>query len=71
MLRSGGGFYTGLTSTHKDYTMKKLLLAGAFAAVFSGGASAAVDNIVLVHGAYADGSCWNEVIALLQRQGSM
>ena len=49
--------------------MKKLLLAGAFAAVFSGSASAAVDNIVLVHGAYADGSCWNEVIALLQKAG--
>ena len=28
--------------------MKKLLLAGAFAALFSGAASAAVDNIVLV-----------------------
>jgi len=49
--------------------MKKLLLAGALAAVFSGTASAAVDNIVLVHGAYADGSCWNEVIALLQKAG--
>lgn len=49
--------------------MKKLLLAGAFGAVFSGTASAAVDNIVLVHGAYADGSCWNEVIALLQKAG--
>ncbi|MTV39430.1 alpha/beta fold hydrolase [Duganella radicis] len=49
--------------------MKKLLLAGAFAALFSGAASASVDNIVLVHGAYADGSCWNEVIALLQKEG--
>lgn len=26
-------------------------------------------NVVLVHGAYADGSCWSEVIARLQRQG--
>jgi pimeloyl-ACP methyl ester carboxylesterase len=26
-------------------------------------------NIVLVHGAYADGSCWSEVIPLLQREG--
>jgi hypothetical protein len=32
--------------------MKKLLLAGV--------ASAAVNNIVLVHGAYADGSCRND-----------
>jgi len=49
--------------------MKKLLLAGTFAALFSGAASAAVNNIVLVHGAYADGSGWNEVIALLQKAG--
>jgi pimeloyl-ACP methyl ester carboxylesterase len=49
--------------------MKKLLLAGAFAAVFSGAASAAVNNIVLVHGAYADGSSWNEVIERLQKAG--
>ena len=26
-------------------------------------------NVVLVHGAYADGSCWSEVIARLQRTG--
>jgi pimeloyl-ACP methyl ester carboxylesterase len=26
-------------------------------------------NIVLVHGAWADGSCWSRVIALLQAQG--
>jgi pimeloyl-ACP methyl ester carboxylesterase len=28
-----------------------------------------VKNIVLVHGAWADGSCWSEVIPLLQAQG--
>jgi pimeloyl-ACP methyl ester carboxylesterase len=49
--------------------MKKLLLTGVLAALFSGTASASVNNIVLVHGAYADGSCWNEVIALLQKAG--
>ncbi|SDY68716.1 alpha/beta fold hydrolase [Herbiconiux ginsengi] len=27
------------------------------------------DHIVLVHGAYADGSCWSDVIPLLQRAG--
>jgi pimeloyl-ACP methyl ester carboxylesterase len=26
-------------------------------------------NIVLVHGAWADGSCWSKVIALLQAKG--
>jgi pimeloyl-ACP methyl ester carboxylesterase len=28
-----------------------------------------VRNVVLVHGAYADGSCWNDVIARLQQAG--
>ncbi|MGA9355626.1 MAG: alpha/beta hydrolase [Terriglobales bacterium] len=28
-----------------------------------------VKNIVLVHGAWADGSCWSQVIALLQAKG--
>ena len=28
-----------------------------------------VKNVVLVHGAWADGSCWTEVIPLLQAQG--
>ena len=32
-------------------------------------AAPAVRNVVLVHGAYADGSCWSDVIALLQRAG--
>lgn len=49
--------------------MKKLLIAGAFAAMFSGAASAAVNNIVLVHGAYADGSGWDDVIERLQKAG--
>ena len=30
---------------------------------------ARIRNIVLVHGAYADGSCWSEVIGRLQRAG--
>ncbi|MBB3214236.1 pimeloyl-ACP methyl ester carboxylesterase [Herbaspirillum sp. Sphag1AN] len=28
-----------------------------------------IKNVVLVHGAYADGSCWSEVIARLQQAG--
>jgi len=30
---------------------------------------AALPNIVLVHGAWADGSCWSSVIELLQADG--
>ncbi|MFJ3054572.1 alpha/beta fold hydrolase [Herbaspirillum sp. NPDC087042] len=32
-------------------------------------AAAPIRNVVLVHGAYADGSCWTEVIERLQRAG--
>lgn len=28
-----------------------------------------IRNVVLVHGAYADGSCWSEVVGLLQQAG--
>ena len=46
--------------------------AAAFCAVLSlAGASSAepVKNVVLVHGAWADGSSWSEVIPLLQAEG--
>ena len=36
-------------------------------AIAQSGASA--KNVVLVHGAYADGSCWSEIIARLQTAG--
>ena len=49
--------------------MKKLLFAGLLASAFSGYATAAVNNVVLVHGAYADGSGWNDVIERLQKAG--
>jgi pimeloyl-ACP methyl ester carboxylesterase len=39
------------------------------AAGVSKAASMAARNVVLVHGAYADGSCWAEVIARLQAAG--
>ena len=51
------------------------LIAGAATSVFgsSGNARAqsavAARNVVLVHGAYADGSCWSEVIGRLQLAG--
>jgi pimeloyl-ACP methyl ester carboxylesterase len=61
--------YTGYITHSKDVIMKKLLLAGVVATLFSGFASAAATNVVLVHGAYADGSGWNDVIARLQKAG--
>lgn len=50
------------------------IAAGAAASVFSTRGLAqtlapSVRNVVLVHGAYADGSCWTEVIARLQHAG--
>jgi len=45
------------------------LAAAARLAVAAPAAAPAVRNVVLVHGAYADGSCWSDVIALLQHAG--
>ncbi|MGJ7603852.1 alpha/beta fold hydrolase [Variovorax sp. LT1R20] len=52
------------------------IVAGAAASIFSSPASfaqtraaAGARNVVLVHGAYADGSCWSEVIGRLQAAG--
>ncbi len=51
-------------------TFSALLLAGAAAAAATGVARAApverARNVVLVHGLFADGSSWSEVIPLLQ-----
>src|SRR6202453_2425448 len=48
--------------------------AGAASTLFQGNAAAAqrapkARNVVLVHGLFADGSCWSEVIARLQAAG--
>src|ERR1044072_2984553 len=49
------------------------IVAGAAAALLPSAARAQNPvksrNVVLVHGAYADGSCWLEVIAYLQAAG--
>ena len=49
------------------------VLAGAAASLFSARGMAAnatkARNVVLVHGLFADGSCWSEVIARLQPAG--
>ncbi|MEE7456203.1 alpha/beta hydrolase [Methylorubrum populi] len=54
-------------------TLNQALAAGAAVALLSGGASAQAlpraRNVVLVHGLFADGSCWSEVIPLLQAVG--
>src|SRR5438094_10224962 len=53
----------------------RLLITGAVASVFGRSTEAHAQspvtarNLVLVHGAYADGSCWSEVIGRLQRLG--
>ncbi|WP_114971012.1 alpha/beta fold hydrolase [Rhodoferax ferrireducens] len=54
-------------------TFSAAAVAGTAAALMSGksiGQTAQpARNIVLVHGAYADGSCWSDVIVRLQRVG--
>ncbi|TPI34810.1 alpha/beta hydrolase [Mesorhizobium sp. B3-1-6] len=47
--------------------MATTLLAGADKARAQTGSK--VRNVILVHGAYADGSCWSEVIGVLQKAG--
>jgi pimeloyl-ACP methyl ester carboxylesterase len=53
--------------------LKKLLAVVSFAVLITGGSLAAqsspVKNIILVHGAFADGSSWSKVIPLLQSKG--
>ena len=51
-----------------------MVAAGAASTLFRGNAAAAqpapkARNVVLVHGLFADGSCWSEVIARLQAAG--
>ena len=54
-------------------TLNQALAAGAAIALLSGSASAQAlpraRNVVLVHGHFADGSCWSEVIPRLQAVG--
>jgi pimeloyl-ACP methyl ester carboxylesterase len=54
----------------------RLLVQGAVAIMLSASGAAAgaapaerIQNIVLVHGAFADGSSWSKVIAILQAKG--
>src|SRR5262245_43272199 len=49
--------------------LSPLLFAGASAPAQASGADNSAETIVLVHGAWADGSGWNEVTARLQADG--
>src|ERR1700751_5036429 len=61
--------------TMKRRAFSAALAAGAAASLIStrsmaaNGAPARASNVVLVHGLFADGSCWSEVIARLQVAG--
>jgi pimeloyl-ACP methyl ester carboxylesterase len=54
-------------------TLSTMLIAGAATSLLGHPSKtqplARARNVVLVHGAYADGSCWSEVIGRLQRAG--
>ena len=56
-------------------TFSATLIAGVATSLFVRSTKAQVQpavsarNVVLVHGAYADGSCWSEVIGRLQLAG--
>jgi pimeloyl-ACP methyl ester carboxylesterase len=56
-------------------TFSSMLMAGVATSVFGRSSKAQAQpavgarNVVLVHGAYADGSCWSEVIGRLQTAG--
>lgn len=60
--------------TQLKKSLSALLLGGALAAAAAHAAPAPQDlkgkNIVLVHGAFADGSSWNKVIPLLEAHGA-
>jgi pimeloyl-ACP methyl ester carboxylesterase len=57
---------------HKTFLRLRFLLIATLALVAIGGASAqpsTTSNILLVHGAWADGSSWSRVIPLLEARG--
>jgi len=59
--------------TDKERKMKNLFAILAFASLWLAGAVAAAQpakpTIVLVHGAFADSSSWNGVVAILEKDG--
>jgi pimeloyl-ACP methyl ester carboxylesterase len=71
--RSDGGLASLPSATISRRTFISALAVGATGALMPRLARAESDrgarNIVLVHGLFADGSCWSEVIARLQEAG--
>src|ERR1700746_3317654 len=54
----------------KDFFTGRMIVASAFAAVGHAQAQQQpVKNIVLVHGAFADGTSWGKVIPILEERG--
>jgi pimeloyl-ACP methyl ester carboxylesterase len=61
-----------MTMTRRDFTAGLAVAATASVVAPAAGVAQpapAIRNVVLVHGAYADGSCWSEVISRLQAAG--
>jgi pimeloyl-ACP methyl ester carboxylesterase len=58
-----------LTAAMVGGAAASLISTGGMAATATATARTKVRNVVLVHGLFADGSCWTEVIARLQRVG--
>jgi pimeloyl-ACP methyl ester carboxylesterase len=71
--RCDGGLAPGPSATISRRAFGSALVGGAMGALIPRLARAESDrtarNIVLVHGLFADGSCWSEVIARLQEAG--
>jgi pimeloyl-ACP methyl ester carboxylesterase len=55
--------------TRRTFNLGAASAAAAALAQPAWAAPARARNLVLVHGAYADGSCWAEIIPLLQKAG--
>jgi pimeloyl-ACP methyl ester carboxylesterase len=66
-------------NSREDYSINRRVFAGAMAAgaaslfiprsAVANPAAAKASNVVLLHGLFADGSCWSQVIARLQASG--
>src|SRR5207244_4553757 len=68
-------FQVGVMNMMDRRTLLTMLIAGVATALCGRSSTAQAQpavsarNVVLVHGAYADGSCWSEVIGRLQLVG--
>lgn len=73
-LRGGRSGTISMTASSPFQPDRRALLLGALGAGLSAAApalarAAPARNVVLVHGAWADGSCWSDVIPRLQARG--